>query len=89
MGNLHLLQGINEEHYKSIEEQHNVKSIKDHQQYIHNTSIRKTKKWKFKWHIKLIGNTCNRSYIGQPGGTISIRYKEHIRYIETNNHLLA
>jgi len=34
---------------------------------------------------KLTCNTCNRAYIGQTGGTISIRYKEHIRYIKTNN----
>jgi hypothetical protein len=28
--------------------------------------------------------TCNKSYVGQPGWTIAVRYKEHIRYIGTN-----
>jgi hypothetical protein len=30
-------------------------------------------------------NTCKRSYIGQSGGPITTRYKEHIRYIKNNN----
>ena len=34
---------------------------------------------------KLTCNTCNSAYIRQKGRTISIRYKEHIRYIKTNN----
>jgi hypothetical protein len=28
---------------------------------------------------------CNKSYVGQSGRSIKIRYKEHIRYIRTNN----
>jgi response regulator of citrate/malate metabolism len=28
--------------------------------------------------------TCNKSYVGQSGRTIAVRYKEHIRYIRTN-----
>jgi hypothetical protein len=28
--------------------------------------------------------TCNKSYVGQSGWTIAVRYKEHIRYIRTN-----
>ena len=30
-------------------------------------------------------NTCNKKYIGLTGRAINIRYKEHIRYIKTNN----
>jgi len=30
-------------------------------------------------------NTCNKRYIGQTDSGINIRYKEHIRYIKTNN----
>jgi len=29
--------------------------------------------------------TCNRVYIGQTGGSISTRYKGHIRYVKYNN----
>jgi hypothetical protein len=34
---------------------------------------------------KLQYMTCNKSYVGQSGRTIAIRYKEHIRYIRTNS----
>jgi hypothetical protein len=34
-------------------------------------------------------NTCNKSYVGQSGRSIKIRYKEHIRYIRTNNSTSA
>jgi len=34
---------------------------------------------------RLTCNTCNQAYIGQTGRMINIRYKEHIRYIKTNN----
>jgi hypothetical protein len=30
-------------------------------------------------------NTCSKSYVGQSGRSIKVRYKEHIRYIRTNN----
>jgi len=30
-------------------------------------------------------NTFNKIYVGQPGSAIDIRYKEHIRYVRTNN----
>jgi len=30
-------------------------------------------------------NTCNKKYVGQCGKGIETRYKEHIRYIRTNN----
>ena len=30
-------------------------------------------------------NTCNGMYVGQSGRAINVRYKEHIRYIRTNN----
>jgi hypothetical protein len=34
---------------------------------------------------KLKCNTCNGAYVGQSGRAINVRYKEHIRYIRTNN----
>jgi hypothetical protein len=34
---------------------------------------------------KLKCNTCNRVYVGQLGRATHVRYKEHIRYIRTNN----
>jgi uncharacterized protein (UPF0335 family) len=34
---------------------------------------------------KLKCNTCNGVYVGQSGRAINVRYKEHIRYIRTNN----
>ena len=36
---------------------------------------------------KLKCNTCNNVYVGQSGRSINVRYKEHIRYIRTNNPL--
>ena len=30
-------------------------------------------------------NTCNKVYVGQSGRAITKRYKEHIRYIKSNN----
>ena len=30
-------------------------------------------------------HTCQRSYIGQTGHRFDFRYKEHLRYITTNN----
>jgi hypothetical protein len=33
---------------------------------------------------RLLCNTCNRLYVGQSGWTITVRYKEHIRFIRTN-----
>ena len=30
-------------------------------------------------------NTCSKNYVGQSGRLITIRHKEHIRYIKTNN----
>jgi hypothetical protein len=38
---------------------------------------------------RLHWNTCNRSYVGQSGRSISIRHKEHLRYIKTNNQVSA
>ena len=38
---------------------------------------------------KLKCNTCNNVYVGQSGRSISVRHKEHIRYIRTNNPLSA
>jgi len=38
---------------------------------------------------KLKCNTCNNVYVGQSGGSINVRHKEHIRYIRTNNPLSA
>ena len=34
---------------------------------------------------KIQCNTCNKTYTGQTGRSISTRYKEHIRYIKYNN----
>ena len=34
---------------------------------------------------KLKCNTCNKVYVGQSGRAIDIRFKEHIRYIRSNN----
>jgi hypothetical protein len=34
---------------------------------------------------KLECNTCHKAYVGQSGRAITVRYKEHIRYIRTNN----
>jgi hypothetical protein len=34
---------------------------------------------------KLKCNTCNNTYIGQSGRSITIRHKEHICYIQNNN----
>jgi len=34
---------------------------------------------------KLKCNTCNGVYVGQSGGTINVKYKEHIRCIRMNN----
>ena len=34
-------------------------------------------------------NTCKEVYVGQSGRDINIRYKEHIRYIRTNNRISA
>ena len=30
-------------------------------------------------------NTCNKVYVGQSGLSITVRHKEHVRYIRTNN----
>jgi len=34
---------------------------------------------------KLKCSTCNNAYIGQSGRSITVRYKEHVRYVRTNN----
>ena len=34
-------------------------------------------------------NTCQMTYVGQTSRNLNIRYKEHIRYITTNNPQLA
>ena len=38
---------------------------------------------------KLKCNTCNKVYVGQSGRAIGIRFKEHIRYIRSNNSTSA
>jgi hypothetical protein len=38
---------------------------------------------------KLKCNTCNKVYVGQSGRAISVRFKEHIRYIRSNNSTSA
>jgi len=38
---------------------------------------------------KLKCNTCNKVYVGQSGRIIGIRFKEHIRYIRSNNSTSA
>jgi uncharacterized protein YecT (DUF1311 family) len=38
---------------------------------------------------KLKFNTCDEVYIGQSDRAINVRYKEHIRYIRTNNSTSA
>jgi hypothetical protein len=34
---------------------------------------------------KLKYNTCNNAYVGQSGRSITVRHKEHVRYVRTNN----
>jgi hypothetical protein len=34
-------------------------------------------------------NSCNKAYVGQSGRGISLRHKEHLRYITTNNTISA
>ena len=34
-------------------------------------------------------NSCNKAYVGQSGRTISLRHKEHLRYIRNNNLISA
>jgi hypothetical protein len=34
-------------------------------------------------------NSCNRAYVGQSGRAISLRHKEHLRYIKNNNPISA
>ena len=34
-------------------------------------------------------NSCNRAYIGQSGRAITVRHKEHLRYIRNNNPMSA
>jgi len=38
---------------------------------------------------KLKCNTCNKVYVGQSGRTMAVRFKEHIRYIRSNNSTSA
>jgi hypothetical protein len=38
---------------------------------------------------KLKCNICHNVYVGQSGRAINVRYKEHIRYIRTNNSTSA
>jgi hypothetical protein len=38
---------------------------------------------------KLKCNSCNRAYVGQSGTAISLRHKEHLRYIKNNNPISA
>jgi hypothetical protein len=34
-------------------------------------------------------NSCNRAYVGQSGRAITVRHKEHLRYIGNNNRMSA
>jgi hypothetical protein len=34
-------------------------------------------------------NTCNRAYVGQSGRTINVSFKEHVKYIRSNNSTSA
>jgi hypothetical protein len=34
-------------------------------------------------------NSCNRAYVGQSGSAITVRHKEHLRYIRNNNPMSA
>jgi len=38
---------------------------------------------------KLKCNTCNKVYVGQSSRTIGVRFKEHTRYIRSNNSISA
>ena len=38
---------------------------------------------------KLKCNTCNKVYVGQSGRAIGTRFKEHIRYVRSNNSTSA
>jgi hypothetical protein len=38
---------------------------------------------------KLKCNTCNKVYVGQSGRTKNVTFKEHIRYIRSNNSTSA
>jgi hypothetical protein len=38
---------------------------------------------------KLKCSTCNKVYVGQSGRAISVRFKEHTRYIRSNNSTSA
>ena len=39
--------------------------------------------------ITLQFKTCKNSYVGQTGRSLTVRHREHIRYIKTNNSLPA
>ena len=42
------------------------------------------------WGINQIKcNTCGRSYVGQTGRSLNVRFQEHIRHIWKNNHQSA
>ena len=34
---------------------------------------------------KLVCKTCNKAYIGQTSGNLTLRFREHIRYIKNND----
>jgi len=41
------------------------------------------------WIYQLKCNSCNKAYVGQFGRAMSLRHKEHIRYIRNNNPISA
>ena len=53
----------------------------------HNILVSPDNQQKASGLYRLQCNTCSKSYVGQTGRSVATRYREHIRYIKTNNPL--
>jgi len=77
------------DNFQNILKNSTITTVQDHQQLILTIGFWKETNWKLSGIHKLIRTTCNNAYKGQTWRTISIKYKEHIRYIKTNKNYSA
>ena len=88
MGNFHLPQPLSQEGNQIIQGYRHQNSIQDQQHDTATTDAKKSDKNPSGiYEIKC--NTCQNKYVGQSGRPITVRHKEHIRYIKNCNPISA
>ena len=87
MDNVHLTQSTNKKNHQPIQTNQPEHCILSHKYKTPTTEQNPPKNPSGIYRLKC--NTCNNMYIGESVGPITVRHKEHLCYVQTNNPTYA